>query len=83
MLDGHCSDIMEAQQWTLGRDVMMDSYRQYLQQVQRTLSGLADFLWQGTITFHTYNHRAEGQEDMEERHEYKWYKSWVSSDKHP
>ena len=44
MLDGHCSDVMEAQQWKLGRDVMMDSYTQYLQRVRKTLSGLADFL---------------------------------------
>lgn len=71
---------MEAQQWTLGRDIMMESYTQYLQRVRRTFSGLADFLWQGTITFHTFNHRAGGQEDMEEHHEYKWYKSWVSFD---
>lgn len=71
MIDRHCGDVMEAQQRTLGRDVTMDSYTQYLQRVRRTLSGLTDFLGQGTITFHTFNHRAEGQEDMEERHKYK------------
>lgn len=80
MFDRYCSDVMEAQQWTLGRDVMMDSYTQYLQQVRKTFSGLADFLWQGTITFHTINCGAGEQRDMEERHGYKWYKSWVSSD---
>lgn len=71
MLDRRCSDVMEAQQWTVGRDVTMDSYTQYLQRVRRTLSGLSDFLGQGTITFHTFNQRAERQEDKEERHEYK------------
>lgn len=56
-----------------------DSYTQYLQRVRKTPSGLADVLWQGTVIFNTFNRRAEGQEDMEEHHEYKWYKSWVSS----
>lgn len=66
MLDGHCSDVMEAQQWKLGRDVMMDSYTQYLQQVRKTLSGLADFLLKLSFTPLTV-----GQEDMEEHYEYK------------
>lgn len=34
----------------IGRDVKMDSYTQYLQQIRKTLSGLTNFLWQGTIT---------------------------------
>ncbi len=38
MLDRRCSDVMEAQQWTLGRDVTMDSYTQYLQRGRGTLS---------------------------------------------
>lgn len=51
---------MEAQRWTLGRDVTMDSYTQYLQRVKQTSSGWADFLWQGAITFHTFNRRTGG-----------------------
>lgn len=68
MLDGRCSDVMEAQQWTLGRDVRMDSYTQYLQRVRRTLSGLTDFLWQGPITFHTFNRRGQKDRRTEEEH---------------
>lgn len=48
----------------IGRDVMVDSYTQYLQQVRKTKTGFTDFLWQETS--HTFNYRAEGQEDMEE-----------------
>lgn len=33
----------------IGRDVMMDSYTQYLQQVRKTKTGLTDFLWQETF----------------------------------
>lgn len=36
MFDRHHGDVMEAQRWTSGRDVRMDSYTQYLQQFRRT-----------------------------------------------
>lgn len=38
MLDRRCSDVTEAQQWTLGECVMIDSYKQYLQQARKTSS---------------------------------------------
>lgn len=48
-----------------------DGYTEYLQQTRKTSSGLAVFLLKDIVTFHTFNPRAERQEDMEEHHEYK------------
>lgn len=64
---------MEAQQWTLSRDVIVDGYTQYLQQVRKTQSGWVDLLWQWTITFHSFDYWAEGQEEMEEHYKHVYW----------
>lgn len=51
---------------------MVDSYTQYLQWARKTLSGLADFPLRRKLP--TFTPLTVGQEDMEEHHEYKWYK---------